>query len=895
MDSPLPLSPKSPSSSPSSDADNKPDELSLPEGKVAFICNGVEDKEEYYYIVIIDLNSRTDDDDVDDEFIWVTPVVRLQHVNDEIHAFCILGSTLYMIESNECHRLESDHRIGPPPKSVYTIDLSSYLSDHDPYILKKSELGKAPDMLHPKTWPLAIATPDGNKILVLSSTITGYDTSAEFSGEHDFELYDPDTRSWTQLPGIRYDWDKLFRRYPHTRHFDIATFTFIGKSTFFIETSTYAESFSMYTIDLESLDKGWEKRETFYGYISTQCNPFPFLVIGEELCLTSFGAFDITKRDREYPDWYMFPLPSYGVEFERCGPTSVVLLDDVENGQCSFCITQSGLGQQTGYPHLTVVAYHCDVAKYKEDKEKNGELAELRKFITELPIPGLGSRLGFVIGFISSSNQISSGGGGKVAFICNCDTTIQGECYDIFILDLNSKSHDDELIRVRPTIRVKQVDENNLFYIFGSTLYMIDSHVGWINYSPNPAKSVYTFDLSSYLHDDDVVTEPNLKILEKSDMVKIPDMLHPKLRPYATPIPSGELLVFSSSFDRDDYAEMSGERDFELFDPNTGSWKLLPGIPYDWDNHRINKYTSNHFFISSFTFTSESTIFIETSTPSTAGDITTSMFSIDLESPDNGWKKWETFYGATDTGCHDYPFLVIEEELCLTTFGACDITKRDRGRRDWYVFPYPSYDLHIVDSSSIKATVHLDDVKNGQCNFCLLESALDRQANSLYITVFAYHCDLAKYREDKRKKGDYVELSTVITEVELYADYDPKMLLPFFQSSQHYTLEKAQEICVKRDLLREQVFILGRMGNAKQALAVIINKLGDIEEAIEFASMQHDDELWEELIKQCLNKPEMVGVLLEHTVGNLDPLYIVNMVPNGLEIPRFERHNWFPG
>ncbi|XP_024023783.1 vacuolar protein sorting-associated protein 41 homolog [Morus notabilis] len=123
-------------------------------------------------------------------------------------------------------------------------------------------------------------------------------------------------------------------------------------------------------------------------------------------------------------------------------------------------------------------------------------------------------------------------------------------------------------------------------------------------------------------------------------------------------------------------------------------------------------------------------------------------------------------------------------------------------------------------------------------------------------------------------------------QVELYADYDPKMMLPFLRSSQHYTLEKAYEICVKRDLLREQVFILGRMGNAKQALAVIINQLGDIEEAVEFVTMQHDDELWEELIKQCLYKPEMVGMLLEHTVGNLDPLYIVNMVPNGLEIPR---------
>lgn len=86
--------------------------------------------------------------------------------------------------------------------------------------------------------------------------------------------------------------------------------------------------------------------------------------------------------------------------------------------------------------------------------------------------------------------------------------------------------------------------------------------------------------------------------------------------------------------------------------------------------------------------------------------------------------------------------------------------------------------------------------------------------------------------------------------------------------------------------MKEQVFILGRMGNAKKALAVIINKLGDIEEAVEFVTMQHDDELWEELIKQCIHKPEMVGILLEHTVGNLDPLYIVNKVPNGLEIPR---------
>lgn len=31
---------------------------------------------------------------------------------------------------------------------------------------------------------------------------------------------------------------------------------------------------------------------------------------------------------------------------------------------------------------------------------------------------------------------------------------------------------------------------------------------------------------------------------------------------------------------------------------------------------------------------------------------------------------------------------------------------------------------------------------------------------------------------------------------------------------------------------------------------------------------------------------EQIGMLLEHTVGNLDPLYIVKKVPDGLEIPR---------
>ncbi|GJN01348.1 hypothetical protein PR202_ga18609 [Eleusine coracana subsp. coracana] len=123
-------------------------------------------------------------------------------------------------------------------------------------------------------------------------------------------------------------------------------------------------------------------------------------------------------------------------------------------------------------------------------------------------------------------------------------------------------------------------------------------------------------------------------------------------------------------------------------------------------------------------------------------------------------------------------------------------------------------------------------------------------------------------------------------QVELYAEYEPRMLLPFLRTSQHYRLDKAYETFAQKEFVREQVFVLGRMGNAKEALSTIINKLEDIQEAVEFVMEQHDDELWDELIRQCLQKPEMVGMLLEHTVGNLDPLYIVSLVPDGLEIPR---------
>ena len=52
--------------------------------------------------------------------------------------------------------------------------------------------------------------------------------------------------------------------------------------------------------------------------------------------------------------------------------------------------------------------------------------------------------------------------------------------------------------------------------------------------------------------------------------------------------------------------------------------------------------------------------------------------------------------------------------------------------------------------------------------------------------------------------------------------------MSFLVSSQAYGLEAAAELCEYRGLVREQVFVLGRMGNARQALELIISKLADI-------------------------------------------------------------------
>lgn len=59
---------------------------------------------------------------------------------------------------------------------------------------------------------------------------------------------------------------------------------------------------------------------------------------------------------------------------------------------------------------------------------------------------------------------------------------------------------------------------------------------------------------------------------------------------------------------------------------------------------------------------------------------------------------------------------------------------------------------------------------------------------------------------------------------------------------------------------------LGRIGDTKEALELIITELKDMQHAISFCQEHDDPDLWENLIDNCLEKP---GKTLFHITDKL--------------------------
>ncbi|KAK2146463.1 hypothetical protein LSH36_606g03004 [Paralvinella palmiformis] len=121
-------------------------------------------------------------------------------------------------------------------------------------------------------------------------------------------------------------------------------------------------------------------------------------------------------------------------------------------------------------------------------------------------------------------------------------------------------------------------------------------------------------------------------------------------------------------------------------------------------------------------------------------------------------------------------------------------------------------------------------------------------------------------------------------QVRLYAEFDRVKLLPFLRNSTNYPLQEALHECQQRNLIPEMVFLLGRMGNTKQALDLIVNELRDVSQAIDFCKEQNDEELWEDLIDYSLDKPSFITGLLNNIGTHVDPRLLILKIREGMEI-----------
>ncbi|KAG2069002.1 vacuolar protein sorting-associated protein 41 [Suillus decipiens] len=138
----------------------------------------------------------------------------------------------------------------------------------------------------------------------------------------------------------------------------------------------------------------------------------------------------------------------------------------------------------------------------------------------------------------------------------------------------------------------------------------------------------------------------------------------------------------------------------------------------------------------------------------------------------------------------------------------------------------------------------------------------------------------ALFKKDSQLGSEFADL-----QVTLFAEFATHRLIDYLRASTSYNLEAAYNECKNRDLVSEMVFLLGRMGNNKKALTLIIERLGDVHMAIEFAKEQSDDDLWEDLLKYSETRPTFIRGLLENVGAEIDPIRLIRRIKNGLEIP----------
>ena len=121
--------------------------------------------------------------------------------------------------------------------------------------------------------------------------------------------------------------------------------------------------------------------------------------------------------------------------------------------------------------------------------------------------------------------------------------------------------------------------------------------------------------------------------------------------------------------------------------------------------------------------------------------------------------------------------------------------------------------------------------------------------------------------------------------IQLCVKHDRAKLLPLLKRSKVYPLQEAFDLCKNNFLHEEKIYLLDRMGNAIEALEIIVSELKDAKMAIKFCREHDDIELWEFLIDKSIDKSEIVTLLMDSMSSFfIDPEILINKIEVDQEI-----------
>lgn len=187
----------------------------------------------------------------------------------------------------------------------------------------------------------------------------------------------------------------------------------------------------------------------------------------------------------------------------------------------------------------------------------------------------------------------------------------------------------------------------------------------------------------------------------------------------------------------------------------------------------------------------------------------------------------------------------------------------------------------------------VDEAQHGLVRPSVVVSQLQKRDMQLYLFLYIRalwngegltHDDSAEVHErmvteSRAQVDEFADLA-----VSVVATYDRPLLMEFLKTSTSYTFEKATQVCEEKDFIPELVYLYSKTGQTKRALFLIIDRLGDVSQAIGFAKEQDDTGLWEDLLDYSMDKPVFIRGLLEEVGTAINPITLVRRIPEGLPI-----------